>query len=713
MSKETNNQKENSLISNSQMIKDTKGQNANITKPQEDTTLIPSITSSKQFTYLKQVKSFPFTFSLSSLSSLSFIKHKYNLVFCIPIASDSIDCSTQLKLTVDSIYKNISHLSEFNIKSNNVLLCLFIKEINKETNFEWLYTEEDQVKQLYKNSEQYEYLCNFLSCVNLEQTDNTIDALMITKRTSMTDIEIPKVFYSAICESIRNDLKTNTDPIADYVLYSIMMKIGVILSDSSVKNMILSAKTNEHKSVCVVPSIEIIPMGVFSHIKQYELVHTSIYDNHFYNAISYVSASSTLCLIKVSQSILATMKLFYESRINLSSSIEYHDWKLSLCLNQLGYKVVYQPCIEGHIMMKYITYTDLMNSYNDNIKGRLAVNYDLLLDWIFNWNICNVLSKIFLAFRLIGTLFEMLLPAFFLMVLYTIFYEGFGLTTNGSGAYFFTAIYVVLIALFTFISLSSTKSNKISFILYIIYELYILIALLTSIAAMHYVRINKHNSSYKFNTAAIVILILLNFIFGVIPMCINIRKILINIVDMLLYLVLGCPNYTSVFLITGIVNMSDSYGHSEDIDDSTRKLSIVSIWFVVNVLISMFVLLMDTRSARVNCVLALSIIFTIYNIVKVVAIVYSKYFIVGNNERSLSEISTVERIKSAIEKSVEKKEERKMIDVNSNNDLISSDRGKKNSYTGDTYNNSNLNSHNNESAIIAQNIDDGDNHKPY
>ena len=105
----------------------------------------------------------------------------------------------------------------------------------------------------------------------------------------------------------------------------------------------------------------------------------------------------------------------------------------------------------------------------------------------------------------------------------------------------------------------------------------------------------------------------------------------------------------------------------------------------------MFVLLMDTRSARVNCVLALSIIFTIYNIVKVVAIVYSKYFIVGNNERSLSEISTVERIKSAIEKSVEKKEERKMIDVNSNNDLISSDRGKKNSYTGDTYNNSNLN----------------------
>lgn len=363
--------------------------------------------------------------------------------------------------------------------------------------------------------------------------------------------------------------------------------------------------------------------------------------------------------------------------------------------------------------MKYITYTDLMNSYNDNIKGRLAVNYDLLLDWIFNWNICNVLSKIFLAFRLIGTLFEMLLPAFFLMVLYTIFYEGFGLTTNGSGAYFFTALYVILIILFTFTSLSSAKSNKISFILYIIYELYILIALLTSIAAIHYVRINKHNSTYKFNTAAIVILILLNFIFGIIPMCINIRKILTNIVDMFLYLVLGCPNYTSVFLVNGIVNMSDTYGHSEDIDDSTRKISIVSIWFAANVLISMFVLLMDSRSARVNCVLSLSIIFTIYNIVKVVAIVYSKYFIVGNSEKSLSEISTVERIKNAIEKSAEKKEERKMIDVNSNNDLISSDRGKKNSYTGDTYNNSNLNSHNNESAIIAQNIDDGDNHKPY
>ena len=42
----------------------------------------------------------------------------------------------------------------------------------------------------------------------------------------------------------------------------------------------------------------------------------------------------------------------------------------------------------------------------------------IAISWraVFIWNIGNVLSKIFLAFRLIGTLFEMLLPAFFLIV---------------------------------------------------------------------------------------------------------------------------------------------------------------------------------------------------------------------------------------------------------------------------------------------------------
>ena len=106
-------------------------------------------------------------------------------------------------------------------------------------------------------------------------------------------------------------------------------------------------------------------------------------------------------------------------------------------------------------------------------------------------------------------------------MLYTIFFEGFGLTINGNAATFFMGLYIIIVVLFGFISLiglNNTKNSAVFTILYIVYEIYLLIALLTSIAAMHYVRINKTQDPYKFNTAAIVILILFNFIFGILPM---------------------------------------------------------------------------------------------------------------------------------------------------------------------------------------------------
>lgn len=469
-----------------------------------------------------------------------------------------------------------------------------------------------------------------------------------------------------------------------------------------IKRLITSTYDGETlKKIGAVPAMETIPVGLFSKIQQYENVHYNIYDLNFYNMSSFIPLNSSFCVVKLTQGVLDLFKIFYSSKINLYASIEYHDCKVSMCLAQLGYKVTYFPIVEGKTMQKYITYGDLLSNYSKKLQGHLLMNYDLFFSELLSCTNCNPITKIILSFHFLGTFFEFTFPCFCLMVLYTIFFEGFGLTINGNAATFFMGLYIIIVVLFGFISLiglNNTKNSAVFTILYIVYEIYLLIALLTSIAAMHYVRINKTQDPYKFNTAAIVILILFNFIFGILPMIFHFQKIISNIVEMLLYLVLGAPNYTSFFLIHGIVNMSDGYGKGTITDDGLnqyqRKSVVVIIWFLVNGLLSFFVLLMKDRTSRVNCVLALAIIFTIYNIVKMGTIVWSKLFFINANESLTTNMRNIEGIKQEIEKYETEKPTRDVsfrkdsnisgADNNliNKNELISSERKNEDNYQG-------------------------------
>ena len=132
MSNNEDKPKENSLISNTQMIKDVKDSNEIIKSQNESAPL----SSSRQFSYLYQTKnSTCFKYNISNSTGDIFeIKNKYNLCFCITVPSDTVDCSAQLKLSIDSIYQNINQLHDLGIKPNKVLFCLFIKEILRIVN---------------------------------------------------------------------------------------------------------------------------------------------------------------------------------------------------------------------------------------------------------------------------------------------------------------------------------------------------------------------------------------------------------------------------------------------------------------------------------------------------------------------------------------------------------------------------------------------------
>jgi hypothetical protein len=106
-------------------------------------------------------------------------------------------------------------------------------------------------------------------------------------------------------------------------------------------------------------------------------------------------------------------------------------------------------------------------------------------------------------------------------------------------------------------------------------EIYYLFILICSIIAIHNIRINKISDSYKFNSLAITLIIILTFIPSIIPLIIKGKLIFENIIQTLLYklflkiyivfiknkglyFLLGASKSTSIHMFPKILNSCDS-----------------------------------------------------------------------------------------------------------------------------------------------------------
>ena len=125
-------------------------------------------------------------------------------------------------------------------------------------------------------------------------------------------------------------------------------------------------------------------------------------------------------------------------------------------------------------------------------------------------------------------------------------------------------------------------------------------------------------------------------------MILSIGKILSNIVNMFMYLFLGASSSTSVFLMAYLFNASEKSGGLKLGDKNGFTLL---IFFLFNIFFGCLTFFNTSRKNRVNCVLILSIIFTVYNIIKQISIVlrillYEKSFNkVIEEKKSIDEIT--------------------------------------------------------------------------
>ena len=189
------------------------------------------------------------------------------------------------------------------------------------------------------------------------------------------------------------------------------------------------------------------------------------------------------------------------------------------------------------------------------------------------------------------------------------------------------------------INRDSRKIKITNYLLYFIFEVYFILLIICSIIAMDNLRINKKHDKYKFNTATLVFLLILNIIPPLIPLILGIERVFKNILGMLLYIVLGISSTNSNFYMNYILNSSDAGG---GFNKSDKK----GIFYLFNTFFACLSFFLTSRSRRVGCVLTLTAILSVYNFVKMAGISFRILFVESKIIEFISEKSKIEKIKN-------------------------------------------------------------------
>ena len=532
------------------------------------------------------------------------IKDNTKYVICILVKDDSESNDKLLKETLEGIKSNILGLSNL-IKAENILICAFFNEIGNSSIFD----EGD-----FKSLRDVQYILAQKS-YSLEQND-FISVHCVSQKNYFSDIAILKCYYSTIIKL----LKTGKD-----YIFSSIITAGVSPMSSSLPTLIKISYNNKNTHSIVVPSlVDVGEENLFYKIKKYENIHFNIYNMNFYDMTAAVPISSLFNVMTIDNNLHNYLIRFYQEA-QFNEFIDYHDYNLALYLYNNHCKIIYYNSNNmGRISFNSdIDRCDYKNYWVLRYCGYYGNFFDILYTFI-NFGVCDFIKKIFLFFYIIGLFVEFIFPSLSTMVIYTIFYEAFKIYDERP-AIFCTLLYLFILVCSGACSLVSINSKKMQItnvFFYYFMEVYYLFILICSIIAMDNVKKNKgfNLENYKFNTAAITCIIIFTFIPAIIPMILKNQEIISNIVEMLLYLVLGAPASSSSFHIAKILNSPEASGGG---NTKERKGIVIILYFLSNLFFGSLVFYNYNRKKRCEAVMGLGIFYLLYNFFKILAITIS------------------------------------------------------------------------------------------
>ncbi len=559
---------------------------------------------------------------------------KFKYAICILMKDDTSFNAQLLDRTFTELINNIKSLNVLLINPDNVFICIFFNQINNNS----IFKKEDM--DLLKDESSY-----IISPKSYSIENEAIDVHCIANNNYLSDIEILKFYYSYVISQLANNK----------IIFSSTITAGVVPNTNSLETLIKVSYNKRNIHSIVVPCLdEFDGEALITKIKKYERVHFNLYNLNFYSSTASVPISSLLNTMTIDDKLSQDLTNFYHDIKNYDGSIDYHDYNLSLYLYRKNHKIIYYNYQTLAIVKNSDLSKDQICDFKDYWVKRYSGyygNFFNIVNTFLDMNVCNIPGKFFLFFQILGLIIEFIFPSLSCMVIYTIFNEAFGSLDVRPSA-FCTLLYLFMYGCSGACSLISKNSQKMkltNLIFFIFMEVYYVFILICAIVAMDKVNKNKREDPYKFNTAALVCIILFTLLPAICPMIIKNGIIIENIVPMLLYFVLVAPSSTSYYNIVKILNAGETTGGRDNIME--KKGIIIIVYFLTNLFFGSLTFYNYNRQKRVDAVMGLGIFYLLYNFFKIIAIIMN---LLNNNQfmtNNDSEIRNLESNDSYIKKS--------------------------------------------------------------
>jgi hypothetical protein len=582
---------------------------------------------------------------------LSKFKEKTPLYISITVNCDSEVEIEKLRATLKSIEGNFTQLtSELGILPENLLIFILFENILEKKNIHYLFPglSDDQIT-LEEESRRQIFNCNTLfydfSYKTGEQVLNDSLNIICVFKKNVSKIEAQKIFLMGLCPDLSKPLVIEGKA-TGAAYFSLFLDRGIILERSALVKMI-HGLTYTHKDVnsenfslienenfAVKGQLRPVRLNLsgkeggkkkkgsnfYSLVQEYDYFHYFTYDEPYNSATSSCDLDNRFCMFKINSNTFNLLSDYYSEIRKEQIDSFYNNKLLPLKIihspkNLQKVKTMYLPDCYAEFDNSNLKFTEMMEDYTDRTSASLRVFFTLISS-IFTCRSCTsqkILNNLINIMKIFSTFISFILPGLFIFVIYTIFFEAFG-SMNMKATFFFTILYAFFILVAAFYSLIFSNPRKDTFlfhILHYIFWIFYVFIILCSIVATDKVRVNDEivrlegMLGYRFNVPAITLIILLNFLFAITPLILNFKVFKGQIINMFAYLVGGSSSYTSLFLVYSIFN---AYKNK----NANTRASLITIFLISNIFFGWLIFLLDRREQRVNSILGLAVIFTIY-----------------------------------------------------------------------------------------------------
>ena len=542
---------------------------------------------SKTFEFNYQINYFNNLISCEEFEKIK--ERKIKLLITIDLNDDCSANGILLNKTLDFLLSNISKLKKFKLTKQNILFFIFFEEINILENYQYFFKhEEKKDKTIYGNLMQY-----FNYDVYIFNTKFGFDII-----NSIYDKE--------------------------YNIFVLKLKNGIRFKNSeTIYSLIESANIKEGKKrALIIPTIEIEslndqPQNLYTEFENYENFIYNLYDLNYFDMSISIPQNNYVTFYNIDKKNIDIFNQFYASTY-FTEYVNNHSLPIYIKLS--GYKVIFASGIICYKNRNQITFSQMKINYINKKSNDFLVLNDLTQ----NFSDFPFLKKLITIHRFIGLTFSFLYPSFSTLFIFCIFAEAFK-SNDLRVAFFFSCVnifFIILIIFTGYIPKNIEEENDIyefqnsidemNSIYFFIYDVYYLFILLCSFFFFFFIDHNKPFSTYKFNVTMCLCLIFINFFVSIIPLLLYVKSYFKKIIKSLKYLFLACPGYNGLLNILAMVN---------SFKNNSSKAICILVMYILNGIILIFGYCLNKRKRRIHFVETLSIIFTIYNSIKVICII--------------------------------------------------------------------------------------------